>query len=118
MKTITTILLSLVSVTGLAQTPTTIPMWISQRIQQFESAPITNPPRSIWQYRYQGKIVYYFPPQCCDQFSELYDQQGTRICAPDGGITGVGDGECPDFRNSRSQEKRIWKDTRSESPPK
>ena len=57
---------------------------------------------------------YYVPPQCCDQFSTLYDADGAVICAPDGGITGRGDGKCPDFFQSRTNEKLFWEDSRTQ----
>ena len=65
------------------------------------------------EYEYQGNIVYYVPPQCCDQFSQLYDSNGKLICAPDGGFSGRGDGKCPDFSRVRKNKVLIWQDTRS-----
>jgi hypothetical protein len=88
------------------------PDWVKALIAKFESDPVGNPPQSIWRYEYNGETVYYIPPQCCDQFSTLYDAQGSIICAPDGGFTGGGDGRCPDFFEKRSGEKLIWKDSR------
>lgn len=90
-----------------------IPDWINKQIAQFQTAPIGNPPQSIWQYEYKGSIVYYIPPQCCDQFSQLYDSAGKLICAPDGGFSGRGDGKCPDFSKLRKNEILIWQDTRN-----
>jgi len=86
--------------------------WVNQLIKKFQSEPVGNPPQSIWRYEYKGEIVYYIPPQCCDQFSILYDANGNIICAPDGGFTGGGDGRCPDFFSERTNEKLVWKDTR------
>ena len=88
------------------------PEWLNNLIQKFESESVGNPPQSIWQYEYKGQIVYYVPPQCCDQFSTLYNKNGDVICAPDGGFSGHGDGNCPDFFKERTNEKLIWKDTR------
>jgi len=88
------------------------PEWIKNIVATYEQAPVGNPPRSIWQYTYKGQTVYYFPPQCCDQFSMLYDANMQVICAPDGGLTGKGDGKCPDFIQERKDEKLIWKDVR------
>ena len=88
------------------------PEWITNLIAKYESEPIGNPPQSIWCYEYKCQPVYYVPPQCCDQYSTLYDVNGNRICAPDGGITGRGDGQCPDFFQERKNEKLIWKDSR------
>lgn len=57
--------------------------------------------------------MYYVPPQCCDQFSTLYDANGNVICAPDGGFFGTGDGRCPDFFTDRTNEKLVWNDGRT-----
>ncbi len=88
------------------------PAWVWQMIRDFEAAPVGNPPQSIWKYEFNGQTVYYVPPQCCDQFSILYNAEGTILCAPDGGFGGTGDGRCPDFRQKRSNERLVWKDPR------
>ena len=88
------------------------PEWVDQLIKQFKSEPVGNPPQSIWRYEYHGQIVYFVPAQCCDMFSTLYDANGNVICAPDGGITGQGDGRCTDFISQRTGEKLIWEDPR------
>lgn len=89
------------------------PDWVSALILQFESEPVGNPPQSIYRYRYKGETVYYVPPQCCDQFSMLHDSLGRKICAPDGGLTGGGDGRCTDFFTLRTDEVLVWRDTRT-----
>jgi hypothetical protein len=88
------------------------PEWIKNLVVTYMKDPVGNPPRSIWQYSYKGQTVYYFPPQCCDQFSMLYNAKMQVLCAPDGGITGKGDEKCPDFFQERKDEKLIWKDAR------
>jgi hypothetical protein len=88
------------------------PDWVNRLIVGFQSAPVANPPQSVWRYDYKGQTVYYTPPQCCDQFSILYDTSGVRMCAPDGGIAGHGDGKCPDFLTERKNGELIWKDSR------
>jgi hypothetical protein len=45
-------------------------------------------------------------------FGELFDESGILLCAPDGGITGRGDGRCPDFFDERREELRVWADNR------
>jgi len=42
-----------------------------------------------------GDVYYYLPSPCCDIYNFLYDSDGNYLCAPDGGITGRGDGTCP-----------------------
>ncbi len=89
------------------------PAWVDKLITQYESDVVGNPPQSIWSYEYNGQVVYYIPPQCCDQYSTLYSADGNVICAPDGGFTGTGDGKCPDFLSKRTNEQQIWKDSRT-----
>jgi hypothetical protein len=89
------------------------PDWVNDLIKQFEDAPVGNPPQSIWKYDYKGETVYYVPPQCCDQYSTLYDAKGKVICAPDGGFTGTGDGRCRDFFQERKNGVLIWRDSRT-----
>jgi hypothetical protein len=89
------------------------PAWVDELVEQFERDPVGNPPQSIWRYEYNGQTVYYVPPQCCDQFSTLYDATGNVMCAPDGGLTGQGDGRCRDFFEKRSGEQLIWQDSRT-----
>jgi hypothetical protein len=99
---------------GCAQsTQTGNPAWVDQLIKKFESEPVGNPPQSIWRYEYNGQVGYFVPAQCCDQFSTLYDANGNVICAPDGGLTGKGDGRCPDFLFQRTNEQLIWRDSRT-----
>jgi hypothetical protein len=93
--------------------PDHYPRWINELIGRFKNEPVGNPPQSIWQYEYRGEIVYYIPPQCCDQFSVLYDSYGNVTCAPDGGLGGSGDGRCPNFFTERKNEKLIWRDVRT-----
>jgi len=62
-------------------------------IQAFKLLPKGNPPRSITQYLYKGQTVYYVPAQCCDQYSDLYDENCNFLGHPDGGFSGAGDME-------------------------
>lgn len=50
-------------------------------------------------YVYKGEPVYYLPPPSgiWDSPSSVYNFEGTFICSPDGGVTGYGNGGCPDF---------------------
>jgi Domain of unknown function (DUF6970) len=89
------------------------PPWVDELIVKFRSEPVGNPPQSLWRYDYNGQTVYYIPPQCCDQYSQLLDASGRVICAPDGGFTGKGDGRCPDFSSKRTNENLVWRDSRS-----
>ena len=89
------------------------PAWVDDLIRTYQSAPVGNPPQSVWQYEYNAATVYYVPPQCCDQYSDLYDFFGTIIAHPDGGITGTGDGRASDFMTKRTKGVLVWKDDRT-----
>jgi hypothetical protein len=88
------------------------PIWLKNKISQFESERVSNPPRQIYKTTYQGKTVYYIPPICCDIYSDLYNASGNLICHPDGGITGRGDQRCTDFINTPDSKKILWQDKR------
>jgi hypothetical protein len=88
------------------------PPFVDGLIAQQQAGPKKNPPGRIWHYRYQGQAVFYVPPSCCDVPGELYSADGTRLCSPDGGMTGGGDGKCPDFFDARSDEVLVWADPR------
>ena len=89
-----------------------IPPCIGDKIQSFKKEQKQNPPRSITQYNYKGRKVYYIPALCCDQFSEVLDENCNSLGHPDGGFTGRGDGQLPDFAKEVKEEKLIWKDDR------
>lgn len=90
-----------------------LPEFLEQLTEQFEAASASDSPGSIWRYSYEGRTVYYVPPlSCCDHLSTLYDADGAILCAPDGGLTGDGDGSCSDFFELRSAGHRVWRDAR------
>ena len=92
------------------------PQWVQQLIARLQSEPVRNPPAKIIRYASAGRSYYYVPPAAGDQFSSLYDSAGKQICAPDGGVTGGGDGKCPSFvrkmLSSRDPGEIVWQDTR------
>ena len=89
-----------------------IPSCISQKIEVIKAQPKWNPPAEVNEYLYNGKRVFLFSSNCCDQYNELFDENCTYICAPSGGITGSGDRKCTDFNTSAKHVKLIWKDSR------
>lgn len=89
-----------------------LPSCISQRIQQIKSQPVWNPPATINEYEYNGQTVYLISAPCCDQYNTLVDQNCNTICAPSGGITGKGDGKCPDFSEKAKFVRLVWRDER------
>ena len=65
------------------------------------------------EYSYKGKKVYLYTAPCCDQFNVLYDDKCKVICSASGGITGRGDGKCPDFSKEGKFVKTVWKNPAS-----
>lgn len=55
---------------------------------------------TMTRYEVNGKVYYQALAPCCDQFNPLYDERGHFVCAPSGGYTGRGDGQCPDLREA------------------
>ncbi|WP_375435244.1 DUF6970 domain-containing protein [uncultured Hymenobacter sp.] len=88
------------------------PGWLEARIQKLSAEPRQNPPARIMRYRFEDQVVYYETLGCCDQYSNLYDQNGKVICHPEGGITGKGDGNCRYFTKRRTEERLVWQDSR------
>lgn len=86
--------------------------WLTNLIQQLQNEKPTNPPAKIYRYTYKDQVVYYVTSRCCDRPGELYNIDGSKICEPDGGITGKGDGRCTDFFDKRAEETLIWEDKR------
>jgi len=112
-KLLFTIVILLIALSGCSQsTQPDTPQWVDRLILEYQLEPVGNPPQSIWRYEYEGHTGYFVPQQCCDMFSTLYDTDGNELCAPDGGIAGGGDGQCPDFFTNRTDETLIWKDKR------
>jgi len=85
-----------------------LPQHIADMIEQYESNP--GPvPNEIWRYRFEEETVYYFPPMPYDIPSMLVSADGDFICSPDGGLTGAGDGKCPNFFEQRRSGKIVWR---------
>ncbi|MFH1781529.1 MAG: hypothetical protein ABH835_02870 [Patescibacteria group bacterium] len=91
---------------------TNLPAWVNDFVVEKESAPVENPPASIIRCTYQGEDSYYIPAACCNQMSQLYDLNKNKICSPDGGFTGQGDGQCSDYFTNRKYCEILWEDPR------
>ncbi len=92
--------------------PTGLPDCIQQKINSIKGQPRWNPPAQVDEYLYNGKTVYLFSADCCDQYSVAYDMQCNAVCAPAGGLTGKGDRKCLDFFTTAKHVKLVWKDER------
>ena len=89
-----------------------LPDCVQLEIQKIKSEQVRNPPSSVVRYTYHNQIVYFIPAYCCDFPSVLLSSNCDRICSPDGGISGSGDDNCPDFFQKRTNEQIIWQDDR------
>jgi hypothetical protein len=84
------------------------PRFIRKEIRHYKKEPDPKKVPVITRYTYNGSYVYYFLMPCCDQQNTLYDKKGRVLCVPDGGITGKGDGRCPDFQQQKKDGVQIW----------
>ncbi len=103
---------SLVAVNVGTVIPLGVPQCIVELIAVYRNQPKENPPRKIYQYSYKGSKVYYITAPCCDQFTDLLDNNCKIMGHPDGGITGKGDGKLADFNAEKKDEKLVWEDKR------
>ena len=88
------------------------PAWVADLIAGIAAEPVTNPPSSVLRFRYHDMVVYFRPQRCCDIPSTVWDEEGNVLCSPDGGITGEGDGRCPDFTRASTEKETVWADPR------
>lgn len=93
-------------------TTASVPLCIEQKITDIKKQAKWNPPATVNEYMYNGKTVYLFSSDCCDQYNMVYDSQCNYVCAPSGGITGKGDSKCPDFNAAAKLVRLVWKDER------
>lgn len=89
-----------------------IPACIDDKIGEILNEEVRNPPAQIWEWNEDEQTYYYITSDCCDQYNYLYDINCIEICAPDGGITGTGDGNCPDFVGD-IERTLVWEDIRN-----
>lgn len=64
--------------------------------------------QQVWKWEVDGNTYYHTVMGCCDQFNYLYDEKCNEVCAPDGGLNGMGNGECPTF-SEEPTKTLIWK---------
>jgi len=96
----------------LATCDPSVPDCVNAAIEKIKSEPAWNPPAKVYRYNFNGKKVYYIPSHCCDIPSILLDESCKPVCSADGGLSGGGDGKCPDFFNKRTKQELIWQDER------
>ncbi len=88
-----------------------VPRCVEREIRKIKREEVRNPPAKVWRLTFDNAIYYYITSDCCDQFNLLYDTNCDVVCAPDGGFTGRGDGNCPDLSEAIA-ETLIWEDNR------
>ncbi|AWM33636.1 DUF6970 domain-containing protein [Hymenobacter nivis] len=85
---------------------------IQAKIAELEALPKSNPAYEVWQYTFRGQPVYLVTAPCCDQYETLYDACLNVLCAPGGGLSGQGDGRCPEFYRLAADRQLVWRDPR------
>ena len=104
------LLVALIALAGACKEP--VPEFVRELAVSHEVRGV----RAIWRFRLNGVAVYYVQSECCDRYNLLYDRDGTEICAPDGGISGGGAGECPDSWRKAKRGVLIWEVGQEISP--
>lgn len=112
-KTLLFIFIGILVLTSCENTTATndIPTCIETKIQDLKNESVQNPPAKVWKWEVDGQTYFYITSDCCDQYNYLYTSNCEIVCAPDGGLTGEGDGKCPSFTNE-IVKTLVWEDTR------
>lgn len=92
--------------------PVDVPSCIENKIREIQKEEVRNPPAQVWKWEVDGNTYFYITSDCCDQFNYLFDENCNVVCAPDGGFSGNGDGNCPDFIG-KIEKILVWKDHRN-----
>ncbi len=87
------------------------PNCIKRKIRKIKREEVQNPPAKVYEWKVDGKTYYYITSDCCDQYNYLYDNNCKQVCAPDGGFSGGGDGNCPNYKG-QIKLTMIWEDER------
>ncbi|MEK7224175.1 MAG: hypothetical protein AAB221_00645 [Bacteroidota bacterium] len=85
-----------------------VPACLQETIKALEKGKETNAPVQIDEYFYNGKRVFLYTADCCDQFNVAYDEDCNPVCAPSGGMEGGGDHKCEDFSTAARWVTLIW----------
>lgn len=88
-----------------------VPNCVERKIKKIRRETVRNPPAKVWEWKVDGNTYFYITSDCCDQYNYLYDDKCNEVCAPDGGFTGKGDGNCPQFIG-QVQQTLVWEDKR------
>lgn len=88
--------------------PIETPACIERQIEEIEKEADGSTTREVWRWDVDGNTYFFINSDCCDQFNYLYSQDCEVVCAPSGGLTGMGDGNCPTF-SGEIEKTLIWK---------
>ncbi len=98
------VILVLVGATACERFPKGTPSCIKKEIRKNKDCV-----KKVVEYEYQGKTVYLFEPFATPACSYIvYDENCNYLCSPSGGISGKGDGKCPDFNETAIKKETIW----------
>jgi hypothetical protein len=86
-----------------------IPGCLAEQLVKIQNNQLENAPIQIDEYEMNGKKVYLYTADCCDQYNVLVDENCKGFCSPSGGITGKGDGKCVDFNKTAKLIRNIYK---------
>ncbi|MCH8903353.1 MAG: hypothetical protein IIA45_05510 [Bacteroidetes bacterium] len=93
--------------------PVGTPTCVKEIIRDILKEEVRDPPSELWKWEHYGETSFYVLPYCCDEYSALYTEDCFLICAPDGGLYGIGDGACPyNYNQMAIVRTLIWADKR------
>ena len=86
-----------------------LPEWLRIRLADYDAQPRSVAPSAVFEVRWGNDVAYYVKAGCCDQFDPLIDARGALLCHPSGGITGRGDGKCPQALPAAAGRREVWR---------
>ena len=90
--------------TGKDDIDANVPQCLKQVIQARESRCSV----SVYKYVFNEEDAYLIESRCPDALHTLYDTECKHICSPSGGVSGNGDGRCPDFYETAVQVELVY----------
>jgi hypothetical protein len=86
-----------------------VPKCIEEKIKAEKRVEFGMPHAKVREWKANGKTYYYFFASGEGGFNELHDDNCNILCAPNGGITGKGYGDCPDFAGPK-EKTLVWEE--------
>lgn len=88
------------------------PDCIRLKIDSVVNNPQSGRPMEVWLWKAGGQ-EYYYITDCCGGYNYLYDTLCNVYCAPDGGPSDAGTGNCfPGIPKNKIKKTLLWKDPR------